>query len=120
MTTIHHVQLAMPPGGEAAAEDFYGRLLGLTPIAKPPHLESRGGRWFACGPIEVHLGVEEPFSPARKAHPAFLVEDLSAVRASLARRRHEIVDDTQIGGFDRFYTTDPFGNRIEILAENAG
>jgi catechol 2,3-dioxygenase-like lactoylglutathione lyase family enzyme len=115
-TTVHHIQVAMPPGGEEAAEDFYGRLLGLTSVAKPPHLQSRGGRWFACGAIEVHLGVEDAFSPARKAHPAFLVEDASDLRALLTRSGYEIVDDTQIEGFDRFYTADPFGNRIEFVS----
>jgi catechol 2,3-dioxygenase-like lactoylglutathione lyase family enzyme len=119
-TSIHHIQLAMPAGGEAAAEDFYGRVLGLTPVEKPPNLRSRGGRWFACGAIEVHLGVVDAFSPAGKAHPAFVVEDLPGIRGLLTRSGYGIADDTQIEGFDRFYTADPFGNRIEILSPNVG
>jgi catechol 2,3-dioxygenase-like lactoylglutathione lyase family enzyme len=115
-TGIHHVQLAMPAGGEAAAERFYAELLGMTPLPKPPHLVARGGCWFACGDFQLHVGVEAPFAPARKAHPAVLVSDIASVRASIAARGHEIVEDTQLDGFERFYTSDPFGNRIEIIA----
>jgi hypothetical protein len=92
----------------------------MTPLPKPPHLVARGGCWFACGDFQLHVGVEAPFAPARKAHPAVLVNDIASVRASIAAGGHEIVEDTQLDGFERFYTSDPFGNRIEIIALRRG
>src|SRR6201996_2910088 len=80
---LDHVQLAMPPGGEAEAEAFYSALLGLVRVPKPPLLEARGGCWFGDGAVSVHLGVEEDFRPARKAHPALVVRDLAALVAAL-------------------------------------
>ena len=118
MTRLHHVQLAMPRGAERQAEAFYSGVLGLEPVAKPEHLQARGGCWFRLGGgLELHLGVEEPFSPARKAHPALAVDDLDAVRRALEAEGYTIVADSQLAGYERFYTADPFGNRIEILAE---
>jgi catechol 2,3-dioxygenase-like lactoylglutathione lyase family enzyme len=113
---IHHVQLAMPSGREPEADAFYAAILGLRPIPKPPHLAARGGRWFGGDGFEVHLGIEEPFAPARKAHPAFVVSNIGAARASLRDAGCDVVEDTQLEGFERFYTSDPFGNRIELLA----
>ncbi|MEW5992410.1 MAG: VOC family protein [Chloroflexota bacterium] len=105
----------MPAGAEAEAQAFYEGLLGLPRIAKPANLERRGGCWFRSPTVEVHLGVEEPFAPARKAHPAFLVDDLAALRERLALAGFDVVDDEPLAGYDRFYTADPFGNRIELL-----
>lgn len=113
---IHHVQLAMPPGRESEAEDFYGDVLGIPPIEKPAHLRGRGGRWFETDSVRIHLGVEEGFTPARKAHPALLVDDLEAVRLRLKRAGVAVVIDQPLPGFDRFYVHDPFGNRLEFLA----
>lgn len=113
---LHHVQLAMPPGGEATASDFYERVLGIPRVAKPSHLETRGGCWFETGTVRVHLGVEDDFRPAKKAHPAFLVEDLESVRQLLVDEGVEVVDDEPLPGYDRFYAFDPFGNRIEFLS----
>jgi len=106
----------MPPNGEGAADAFYAGVLGMAPIAKPPELRPRGGCWFVTEDVEVHLGVEEPFAPARKAHPAFVVDDLDAVRSALTSAGFDVVEDTQLEGFERFYTSDPFGNRLEFLA----
>ena len=105
----------MPVGEERAAEVFYAGLLGLTRVPKPPELERRGGCWFRGAELELHLGVEEDFGPARKAHPAFLVEGLGAVRRRLEDAGAEIVDDTQLDGHERFYVYDPFGNRLELI-----
>jgi catechol 2,3-dioxygenase-like lactoylglutathione lyase family enzyme len=114
---IHHLQLAMPAGGEDAAKSFYGRVLGLAEVEKPEHLRARGGCWFEIdGAMQLHLGVETPFRPATKAHPALVVTDLEAIRRVLAAAGAPVVEDTQLAGFDRFYTADPFGNRIEIMA----
>ena len=82
-----HVQVAIPAGGEAAARAFYGGLLGMTEVAKPESLAGRGGCWFAAGTAVLHLGVEEPFAPARKAHPAFTVDELEVLVARLSRGR---------------------------------
>jgi len=117
---VHHVQLAMPAGAEAAAEAFYSGLLGLPRVAKPPHLERRGGCWFRSALLEIHLGVEEPFEPARKAHPAFVVADLPALRRRLLAAGHAVETDEPLPGFDRCYTKDPFGNRIELLEPERG
>jgi catechol 2,3-dioxygenase-like lactoylglutathione lyase family enzyme len=113
---LHHVQLAMPAGEEAAAEAFYSGLLGIPRVAKPAHLAARGGCWFRSDAVEVHLGVETPFVPARKAHPALLVDDLAALRARLAAAGQPVETDEPLPGFDRCYARDPFGNRIELLA----
>lgn len=116
---IDHVQLAIPAGGEALARRFYGGLLGLTEIAKPPNLAARGGAWFQCGSLQLHLGVEPDFRPARKAHPALLVRDLASLIKVLAAAGCEIkYDSERVEGFDRAFTSDPFGNRIELVEPN--
>lgn len=112
---LDHVQLAMPAGGEDAARRFYHGLLGIPEVHKPPLLAARGGCWFERGALKVHLGVEADFRPARKAHPAFAVRDLAALRQALAAAGVAIVDDEPLAGFDRCYVADPFGNRIELL-----
>jgi catechol 2,3-dioxygenase-like lactoylglutathione lyase family enzyme len=113
---LHHVQLAIPPGGEEAARGFYGGLLGLDEVPKPAALRDRGGCWFRGSGVELHLGVEEPFVPARKAHPALLVDDLDTLRRRLEDAGHDVATDVQLEGFRRFHAADPFGNRIELLA----
>lgn len=116
LTAIHHVQLAMPPGEENAGRAFYGDLLGLDEVPKPAALAPRGGLWFRRGALEVHLGVErEDFTPARKAHPAFLVAGLDELRDRLERAGYWIDDDVDLEGYRRFHVRDPFGNRIELL-----
>jgi catechol 2,3-dioxygenase-like lactoylglutathione lyase family enzyme len=115
LVALEHIQLAMPAGREAEARAFYSGLLGLPEIAKPPHLAKRGGCWFERGPLKLHLGVEADFRPARKAHPAFLVADLPGLAASLAAAGHPIARDEPLEGYDRIFTDDPFGNRIELM-----
>jgi len=114
---MDHVQLAMPAGDAPidAARRFYGELLGLREVAKPPKLAARGGAWFAGHAIAVHLGVEEPFVPARKAHPAFLVDDLAAFAERLRGAGLQVTADDAIPGVRRIYVHDPFGNRIELI-----
>ena len=110
-----HVQVAIPPESEAAARAFYGSRLLMTEVPKPAALAARGGCWFASGSAVLHLGVEEPFRPARKAHPAFLVDDLDTLAARLTAAGHECVHtDGEIPGVRRFHTADPFGNRLEF------
>lgn len=96
VTAVHHVQLAMPAGGEVAARAFYAELLGLPEVPKPPALAVRGGCWFESATVRIHLGVEADFRPARKAG-------------------FDVVDDDELPGFDRVYVTDPFGNRLELM-----
>jgi catechol 2,3-dioxygenase-like lactoylglutathione lyase family enzyme len=115
ITDIDHIQLAMPAGKEALARDFYGRVLGLKEIEKPDDLKRRGGVWFAVGPKQLHLGVQQDFIPATKAHPAFNVADLKKLRAVLIEAGHPVIDDEKLPGYDRFYSADPFGNRLEFL-----
>lgn len=109
----------MPPGGEDAATRFYEGLLGVPRVAKPPHLSARGGAWFESGSVRIHLGVEEGFRAARKAHPALLVDDLDALRRRLEEGGHPTVEDQPLPGHDRCYVDDPFGNRIELLRPSA-
>jgi catechol 2,3-dioxygenase-like lactoylglutathione lyase family enzyme len=114
LLAIHHVQLAMPAGQEDRARGFYGGVLGLGEVAKPASLRGRGGCWFEAGGVRVHLGVEDGFAPAAKAHPAFLV-DLDAMVRRLSAAGIEARADTDYPGFRRIYVSDPFGNRIEFL-----
>jgi catechol 2,3-dioxygenase-like lactoylglutathione lyase family enzyme len=112
---IHHVQVAIPAGGEDLARAFYGEVLGFREIAKPENLVKRGGCWFETGNLQVHLGVDKEFTPATKAHVAYQVADLAAMRARLEAAGVAIVEDEPLPGYDRFYVADPFGNRVEIL-----
>lgn len=115
MIALHHVQVSCPLGGEDAARDFYGAALGLTEVAKPPVLAARGGVWFRDPGVEVHVGVEAGFRAARKAHPAFVVDDIDRVAARLARAGFEVGWDGDFPGYRRFYTADGAGNRVEVL-----
>ena len=112
---LDHVQLAMPVGREDEARAFYGDLLGFAEQAKPANLAARGGCWFTCGPIKLYLGIEQDFRPARKAHPAFLVDDLAILRKTLETAGRHVVEDELLEGYHRFYVHDPFGNRIELM-----
>jgi catechol 2,3-dioxygenase-like lactoylglutathione lyase family enzyme len=117
---IDHVQIAAPPGCEDAARGFYGELLGLTEVTKPLRLAARGGVWFAVGAQQLHIGVQEDHVPARKAHPAFRTADklaLDQLAAILSAAGHEPRWDDELPGTARFFVPDPWGNRIEILAE---
>ena len=106
----------MPCGGESLARQFYGNLLGLLEIPKPSNLAARGGAWFRCGAAQLHLGVEADFRPAKKAHPALLVKDLAPLLDVLAKEGFEVQRDPEpVAGFDRAFTCDPFGNRIELM-----
>ena len=115
LTALEHVQLAMPAGKEDAARAFYGGLLEIPEVPKPPNLAKRGGVWFERGPVKIHLGVEADFRPARKAHPAFKVQGLKILVARLKEHGVEIVEDEPLEGWNRVYVYDPFGNRIELL-----
>ncbi len=112
---LHHVQLAMPAGGEDLARDFYAGVLGLTEVPKPEALRGRGGVWFETGAVRLHLGVEQPFSPARKAHPALRVSSLEEAKTALWAQGLEFRSEIDLPGISRIYVDDPFGNRIELL-----
>ena len=112
---LEHVQLAMPAGGEAEARAFYQDLFGIPEAPKPPNLAKRGGCWFERGALKVHLGVEEDFRPARKAHVAFLVDDVAALTAEVKRLGYETNEDEPLEGYIRTYVYDPFGNRLELM-----
>ena len=116
ITGLDHVQVAMPAGKEGEARAFYGDLLGLREIDKPEPLRARGGCWFAGAGFEFHLGVETPFLAAKKAHPAFRVNDLEALTSRLQEAGVEVRFDTALPGVERFYAHDPFGNRLEFLS----
>ena len=112
---LEHVQLAIPPGSEAKCRAFYCNLLGWREVDKPAALAARGGLWLDIGKGQVHLGVEDDFRPARKAHPALLVEDLDALARRLEAAQVAIMFDEAIPGVRRFYVSDPVGNRLEFI-----
>ncbi|MBV9000843.1 MAG: VOC family protein [Solirubrobacterales bacterium] len=118
---LDHVQVAAPAGCEREARRFYGELLGMAELPKPTALQARGGTWFACGAHQLHVGVSEHFAPAEKAHPAFQVRlaDLDRLAARLDSAGAPVVWDDAIPGTRRFYTADPWGNRIELVGTDA-
>jgi catechol 2,3-dioxygenase-like lactoylglutathione lyase family enzyme len=113
-----HVQVAAPPGCESEARRYYGELLGLTEIEKPEPLRPRGGVWFTVGPQQLHVGVTAQFSPAGKAHPAFSVTagEIEALAERLAAAGADVLWDDTLAGVRRFFSEDPWGNRIELVA----
>lgn len=120
--TVDHVQVAAPRDCEAAARRFYGDLLELPELDKPASLRGRGGAWFMAGDRQLHVGVEDPFTPSRKAHPAFRVDPdgLEVLAARLAAAGAPVTWDRALDGVRRFYTEDPWGNRLELLARDTG
>jgi catechol 2,3-dioxygenase-like lactoylglutathione lyase family enzyme len=119
---LDHVQVAAPPGCEGQARRFYGELLGLPELEKPPSLRSRGGVWFAVGAQQLHVGVAEPFEPARKAHPALRVrpDGIEVLAGRLQAAGVTVSWDEEIEGVRRFFLADPWGNRVELMADAAG
>lgn len=112
---VDHIQLAMPAGGEGAARAFYAGLLGLVEVPKPASLAKRGGAWFEKGEVRLHLGVDQDFRPARKAHPGLLVHGLAELASRLRDAGVPVTEDALLPGYDRIYVEDPFGNRIELM-----
>ncbi|HSK39291.1 MAG TPA: VOC family protein [Arenibaculum sp.] len=112
---IHHVQVAIPAAGDAAARRFYGDVLGLREIEKPEPLRARGGVWYQTGTLQLHLGIDPDFTPATKAHVALEVADLDVARCRCVEAGHPVREDAELPGYARFFVDDPFGNRVEIL-----
>ena len=117
---LDHIQLAMPPGGEDEAYSFFCGILGMAEEEKPYPLSERGGVWFRCGDTIVHIGVEDPFQPQKKAHPAFLIEDLDQLAEDLTGSGYPVQWDDALHDRRRFYSADPFGNRIEFMLDGHG
>ncbi len=115
IVAIDHILLAMPAGGEGAARDFYAGVLGLSEMPKPAALVGRGGAWFGNGAVQIHLGVDPEFRPAKKAHPALVVRDLPGYVHRAQAQGCRIADDEPLPGYDRVFVYDPFGNRIELI-----
>ncbi|TPG15706.1 VOC family protein [Sphingomonas oligophenolica] len=113
--TLNHVQLAMPAGEEDAARQFYAGLLDIPEVEKPPQLAKRGGCWFERDDLKVHLGIDQNFRPAKKAHPAFIVRDLPVLIERLEVAGFPTLNDEPLSGYKRCYVADPFGNRIELM-----
>jgi catechol 2,3-dioxygenase-like lactoylglutathione lyase family enzyme len=117
ITGLDHVQVAAPPDSEAEARSFYGSLLGLPELPKPDGVADTGGAWFACGAQQLHVGVQDPFLASRKAHPGFAVEDahaLDVMADRLASAGAPVRWDDRLESVRRFYTEDPWGNRLEL------
>ena len=118
MLRLDHVQIAIPAGAEAACRAFYVGVLGMTELEKPPELAKRGGLWVRSGDVEIHLGVEADFRPARKAHPGIVVADVVALAARLQAAGYPLVFDEAIPGVRRFFAADPLGNRLEFIGSD--
>ena len=117
---IDHIQLAMPKGAEEEARAFFSGVLGMSEEEKPYPLSERGGCWFRKGSVILHIGSETEFAPQKKAHPAFVVADLGELERKLKDKEHQVLWDDALPNRKRFYSTDPFGNRIEFLNEGDG
>ncbi len=115
LAAVDHVQLAAPPGSEPRLGAYYVDVLGMTEIPKPASLAARGGCWFRAGDVQLHLGIEEDFRPAKKAHPGLRVMGIEAYAARLAVRGAAVTWDDGLPGHRRFYSEDPVGNRLEFL-----
>ncbi|MFF3452165.1 VOC family protein [Streptomyces sp. NPDC002667] len=115
LTALDHVQLAAPPGSEDLLRAYYGDALGMTETPKPPVLAARGGCWFRAGAVELHLGIEASFRPARKAHPGLRVTGIDALAARIAAAGAPVTWDADLPGHRRFFSEDPVGNRLEFL-----
>lgn len=115
---LDHVQLAIAPGSEPACRAFYVGALGMTEVAKPAELAGRGGLWVRSGEVELHLGVEQDFRPARKAHPGIVVRDVDALGARLEAAGYAPTWDAAIPGVRRFFAADPLGNRLEFIGSD--
>jgi catechol 2,3-dioxygenase-like lactoylglutathione lyase family enzyme len=115
-TAIDHVQLAMPPGEEKRARSFYADLLEMKELPKPPELAKRGGCWFESGNVQLHLGVESDFRPAKKAHPALRCREYAALLERLQQAGIEVTEPEDIPGVKRCHVHDPFGNRLEFVS----
>ncbi|MFD3872145.1 VOC family protein [Streptomyces sp. NPDC058623] len=115
LTAVDHVQLAAPPGSEDALRAYYSDVLGMRELSKPPQLAARGGCWFALGTVQLHLGVDEDFRPARTAHPGLRVNGIQEYARRLQERGARVVWDGDLPGHRRFYSEDPVGNRLEFL-----
>ncbi len=113
---LDHIQIAIPVGGEPAAIEFYGELLGLAQLPKPAPLAARGGCWFQAGPMQLHLGADSAFLAAKKAHPALIVSGLDALVEALQAAGYDIRPGATVDGVTQTFTDDPFGNRIELVA----
>lgn len=121
VVALDHVQLAMPPGREDDARQFWADTLGLTETFKPPPLDRRGGCWFEGPGVVIHVGVEPAFSPQRKAHPGLVVRNLDLAREILRSHGFDVIEDDHApAGVSRIYTADPFGNRVELLGPTSG
>ncbi|MGD0882965.1 MAG: VOC family protein [Acidimicrobiales bacterium] len=112
---LDHVQLAMPPGGEDQAVAFYEGVLGIPRVPKPPELAIRGGCWFEHEGLRVHLGAEEDFRPAKKAHPAFAVIGVDELCGVLEAAGYPVRRAEDVPGMPQWFVHDPFGNRIELV-----
>jgi hypothetical protein len=115
LVAVDHVQLAAPPGSEDRLREYYGKALGMTEIPKPPVLAARGGCWFQAGPVQLHLGIEADFRPARKAHPGLRVTGIEAYATRLEEHGARVTWDDDLPGHKRFFSDDPVGNRLEFL-----
>lgn len=120
IAAVDHVQLAAPEGSEDTLRGYYVHALGMTELPKPPVLAARGGCWFQAGPVQLHLGIEADFRPARKAHPGLRATDIGAYAARLAEHGAEVRWDEDLPGHRRFFSHDPVGNRLEFLEPVTG
>ncbi|MFF1747022.1 VOC family protein [Streptomyces mirabilis] len=115
LAAVDHVQLAAPPGSEDFLRGYYVEVLGMAEIPKPPVLAARGGCWFRAGAVQLHVGIEKDFRPAKKAHPGLRVTGIEAFAARLRAHEAEVTWDDNLPGYRRFYSEDPVGNRLEFL-----
>ena len=112
---IHHCSIAVQDLERAAA--FYRDVLGLLEIVIPSTFPAAGlnVRWFQIGDQQIHLVLESKIHSRSQRHLALHVDDAQAARESLQEKGLGIEETILIPGADRFFITDPDGNRIEII-----
>jgi|GEM_PF-403122 len=112
ISSIDHLHLTAPQGADDQAREFYGGLLGLNEIDTPPALQARGGVWFECDGVHLHVGPDER---SASYFASFQVISVASLKEALENANVRVEEETSTEGVERLYCRDPFGNQLEFI-----